>query len=584
LIDAGFFNGIAGTGAGSTIDRFDELLDTFQYFGRDGQLLIVNESELKIDTVAYKIFTEQDKLKLNGIESGAQVNVNTDWLESDPNSDRYLVNRPNIVPDYIDDTNFEVLKTVDKSTQQTFEATDLALVKARGTELYAEGVPSINADPTKFDISAVTLGQIKDLNEYYSITYGGGTAIPIDNLAASSTYVYLDNTGTLQQQTTVPVRREYYTKLFLARFATNGIQIVAFERLRNPSGQYANNTRELYEYLVSAGVPLKQGLIITPNANLTYNRSAGSVFKFGAGNDLLPNTPEFLEQTPSDFFMVTRNSQAVTKITNLPVTQYDNNGTLTDLTNNNKFVAHRVYFFTSGNTVIQYGQVEYNSLAEAEVGATTSPYIVAPVNSNGLFLGWWIVNKTATDLSDPLKAVFKTYLIGGTGASASAGALLSANNLTDVQNAVTALLNIGGESFINKQNSMDVDGTGTKFPTVDTVNAALSFKQNVEPDQITITTTGSVTTGTLGNLGKTQKGKNVIIDNGVNAINITVNGGTDFLASYLKHGTGAITFVQGAGRTLTQVDATAVLNGAVGSTASISSVGTTDYLRISNAV
>jgi hypothetical protein len=31
---------------GSTIDRFDELLDTFNYFGRDGQLLIVNESEV----------------------------------------------------------------------------------------------------------------------------------------------------------------------------------------------------------------------------------------------------------------------------------------------------------------------------------------------------------------------------------------------------------------------------------------------------------------------------------------------------------------------------------------------------------
>jgi hypothetical protein len=75
-----------------------------------------------------------------------------------------------------------------------------------------------------------------------------------------------------------------------------------------------------------------------------------------------------------------------------------------------------------------------------------------------------------------------------------------------------------------------------------------------------------------------------VIDNGVNAINITVNGGTDFLASYLKHGTGAITFVQGAGRTLTQVDATSVLSGVVGSTATISSVGTIDYLRISNAV
>lgn len=103
-----------------------------------------------------------------------------------------------------------------------------------------------------------------------------------------------------------------------------------------------------------------------------------------------------------------------------------------------------------------------------------------------------------------------------------------------------------------------------------------------EPAQITITTTVSITTATLDSNSKGQSGKNVVIDNSTNAINITVNGGTAFVASYLKHGTGAITFVQGSGRTLVQVDGTAVLNGAVGSTATISSIGTKDYLRISN--
>ena len=105
----------------------------------------------------------------------------------------------------------------------------------------------------------------------------------------------------------------------------------------------------------------------------------------------------------------------------------------------------------------------------------------------------------------------------------------------------------------------------------------------VEPAQITITTSVSITTATLDSNSKGQSGKNTIIDNGVNAINITVNGGTAFAASYLKHGTGVITFVQGSGRTLALVDGTAVLNGAVGSTATISSIGTKDYLRISNA-
>jgi hypothetical protein len=176
------------------------------------------------------------------------------------------------------------------------------------------------------------------------------------------------------------------------------------------------------------------------------------------------------------------------------------------------------------------------------------------------------------------------YTIGGGGSGVSVGALLASNNLSDVANPITSLINLGGEATANKQNSLTVDGTATKYPTVDSVNAGLALKANNDPAQIIITTTVSITTDTLGNLGKTQKEKNVIIDNGVNAINITVNGGTNFLASYLKHGTGAITFIAGAGRTLALVDGTAVLNGIVGSTASISSVGTKDYLRISNAV
>jgi hypothetical protein len=50
----------------------------------------------------------------------------------------------------------------------------------------------------------------------------------------------------------------------------------------------------------------------------------------------------------------------------------------------------------------------------------------------------------------------------------------------------------------------------------------------------------SITTDTLGDLGKTQK-ENIIINNGANAINITVNGGTNFNSSYFG-GSGVITF------------------------------------------
>lgn len=39
-------------------------------------------------------FTEEDKSKLDGIASGAEVNVQADWSETNPNSDAYIKNKP----------------------------------------------------------------------------------------------------------------------------------------------------------------------------------------------------------------------------------------------------------------------------------------------------------------------------------------------------------------------------------------------------------------------------------------------------------------------------------------------------------
>lgn len=50
LISVGFFDWMDGTGSGG-VDRFDDLLDTFKYFGKDGQMVVVDESELKLVTI-----------------------------------------------------------------------------------------------------------------------------------------------------------------------------------------------------------------------------------------------------------------------------------------------------------------------------------------------------------------------------------------------------------------------------------------------------------------------------------------------------------------------------------------------------
>jgi hypothetical protein len=60
LIEIGFFDWISA-GGGSGASRFDDLLDTFKYTGKDGKAIIVNESQQKLEAVTiynYKKFTE----------------------------------------------------------------------------------------------------------------------------------------------------------------------------------------------------------------------------------------------------------------------------------------------------------------------------------------------------------------------------------------------------------------------------------------------------------------------------------------------------------------------------------------------
>lgn len=105
-------------------------------------------------------------------------------------------------------------------------------------------------------------------------------------------------------------------------------------------------------------------------------------------------------------------------------------------------------------------------------------------------------------------------------------------------------------------------------------------------DQITLTFTDPtiISTDTLDVSDNSQHGRHVIINNGSNAITITVNGVGLKPTTYQKEGTGTITFVAGSGRTLRTPDGSAIMNGVIGSTCALSSYGTVDNLRISNAI
>jgi hypothetical protein len=105
--------------------------------------------------------------------------------------------------------------------------------------------------------------------------------------------------------------------------------------------------------------------------------------------------------------------------------------------------------------------------------------------------------------------------------------------------------------------------------------------------QLIITTSTSITTNTVGSLtGYAQNGKNVIIDNGVNAINLIcdIASPSFFGASYSRLGSAQVTIIAGSGVTVVDVyNEGLISNGTVMSSFTIERNGNTFYVKMNNA-
>jgi hypothetical protein len=191
-----------------------------------------------------------------------------------------------------------------------------------------------------------------------------------------------------------------------------------------------------------------------------------------------------------------------------------------------------------------------------------------------------IVGMSGSNVNFTLNKVGEIYTAGsiniGTGTASNSRFVVSSSGGT-----TSFHVNEAGDSVF-RGSVVIADGTqGNGYILTSDTNGVASWTASFALG--VIATSSNITTDTLDINGLSQRGRCIIIDNGTYSINLTVNGATGFSSTYLKHGTASVTFVQGSGRTLVQVDGTAVLNGVAGSTATLLSYGTTDYLRINNA-
>jgi len=86
----------------------------------------------------------------------------------------------------------------------------------------------------------------------------------------------------------------------------------------------------------------------------------------------------------------------------------------------------------------------------AKAGVKLEEYVINPLSANATFLGWWLIESTATQSSGTVKAQFVEYTIGVQGGSSSSlsGAFLIGNNFSEILNVAAARSNLGIDTVL----------------------------------------------------------------------------------------------------------------------------------------
>lgn len=304
--------------------------------------------------------------------------------------------------------------------------------QSSSTSLFSGGQLSVNAgNNTKIDIAAGTALFI----DFTSITaptsqvvnFGPIAALTITNIATQNvTYIGIDATSTIIQQANpfTAAQRRTIVPLGVAVHSNRTI-VNAVNQLGTPNRGALN---QLFDMMDAIGGLNTTGNVYTANgANLSLNKSAGTLFKRGANFQNDPNDPHNIAigaQTLLTFRYRQANGTEGADRTAIDPTQWDNAGTLTAVSAG-QFTIQRVYLFQSGITRIQYGQAVYGTLSDAIAAITTEAFVEeGNIATNSTARACIIVKGNATDLTASNQAAIVN--INKFGSSATS-APLSAN-------------------------------------------------------------------------------------------------------------------------------------------------------------
>lgn len=356
------------------------------------------------------------------------------------------------------------------------------------TGVLAGGELSINAgDNTKFDMAA---GVYVFVDFTYDPVSPQRTFVPKEAVTAQTvtnigtqlvTYIGVDVTGTIIQSETP------FTDTQRRTIAQVGVlvhsNLTNLNAVNDTAASVRSGISQLHDLITAIGPLNVTGNTVSANgANLNINKSAGSVLKLGCNFQTNPLDPHKITLAaliaPSNLRYRTSTSVETADTAVIDPTQYESSpGVLTPLSSSSKYSVQRLSVFTSNLIRIQWGQHEYGSLAEAENAIPTESFAVeANIAENGIFIGYLIVRKNCTDLSDTADAKF--IAVGKFGNPASSGVALTSTD--ELPEGVVNLYFTDARAQAAVVTASISDGDTTHSPSGDAVFDALALKQPLD--------------------------------------------------------------------------------------------------------
>ena len=293
----------------------------------------------------------------------------------------------------------------------------LGTPKPDSSGLISGGDVTINADPTKINISAGS-GWVLDWTDPVNpvgtlVTWGAITGVAIPNLAGLLTTVGVDATGAAVFLTggapTAQARRDRI-QLSIA-VHTNGTSVVAIIPIKKLAYQ---NVEAIIDYLRVAGSATTGNQVYALGA-LTIEKTAGTTatpFINSSVDAQNPYVKTDAAQSPASYFLSYRNGSGgyitAGAATNVNPNVYDTNAGTPTTVSNNKFTCQYFYWIsTSAALMCVLGNVEYGTLDEAVSGHEEDRPTIDPVIlAGGVPITVLAVKKSVTDLTITTTARF----------------------------------------------------------------------------------------------------------------------------------------------------------------------------------